>query len=218
MPLIGRPMLSTMLVSSSGGMTLADRRLDLVAQPRRLLDAGADLGAHVQLDLAAVDGREEILAEERRQPERQPARRQGSRRRSASGRASASASSRAIAAAQPLEPVFEARAGSARSAVARRRGQRVAGRPCVVMRLCRAAGSSPVSAPACARGRTSRPARTPPPRPAAEQDMPATPPSDEHRHEHDADAQQRDEGRHHDLLGAVHDRVARSACPVRGGS
>jgi len=35
----------------------------------------------------------------------------------------------------------------------------------------------------------------------------ATPVRKEHRHEHDADAEQRDEGRCHDLMGAVHDRL-----------
>ena len=34
----------------------------------------------------------------------------------------------------------------------------------------------------------------------------ATPWQEEHRHEHDADAEQRDEGRRHDLRRAIHDR------------
>ena len=37
---------------------LADHPFDAVAQDRRLLDAGAGRGAHVQLELAAVDRRE----------------------------------------------------------------------------------------------------------------------------------------------------------------
>ena len=41
----------------------------------------------------------------------------------------------------------------------------------------------------------------------------ATPLQEEHRHEHDADAQQRDEGRRHDLVGAVQDRLSRPSLP-----
>ena len=47
---------------------LADLRLDLVGQPRRLLDARAGGHAGVQADLAAVDGQEEVAASAKNNP------------------------------------------------------------------------------------------------------------------------------------------------------
>src|SRR5213075_451125 len=52
---------------------LADRRLDVVGEPRRLLDAGAGGGTQVQADLARVDGREEVAAEHRVEATREQA-------------------------------------------------------------------------------------------------------------------------------------------------
>ena len=60
-------MLSRIVSSSFFGISLADRTVDQIAKPRRFLDARAGLGAHVQLELAGVAGREEILAEPRQQ-------------------------------------------------------------------------------------------------------------------------------------------------------
>ena len=80
MPENGRPILSTMLSSWSGGMVWRIGLLDLIEQAGGLLDAGAGLGADVHQDLAGIDRREEVLAEERPQPEGQRRRRRGSRR------------------------------------------------------------------------------------------------------------------------------------------
>ena len=71
MPLIGRPMLSTMGVElgpaewsrGSAVSTRSNRR-------GGLLDARAGRRAHMQLDLAVSRPREEVLAEERRERER----------------------------------------------------------------------------------------------------------------------------------------------------
>jgi hypothetical protein len=43
----------------------ADCLFDLIEQAGGLLDAGAGLGAHVHEDLPGIDGRKEVLAEER---------------------------------------------------------------------------------------------------------------------------------------------------------
>ena len=63
MPQYGRPMLSMMLAISLGGMISRIDRFDAIAERRRLLDARAGRRAHVQLELAGVDGREEVLAD-----------------------------------------------------------------------------------------------------------------------------------------------------------
>src|SRR5262249_25131805 len=56
----------------------ANGGLDAVAERRGLLDAHASRGAQVQLDLAAIDNREEVLAETREKPPE----REGEQRRS----------------------------------------------------------------------------------------------------------------------------------------
>ena len=57
-------MLSTMVTISLGGNVLADGRVDVVAERGGLFDAGAGAGADVNLELAGVDGGEEVLAEQ----------------------------------------------------------------------------------------------------------------------------------------------------------
>ena len=55
----------------SDGNLLSDGRVDVVAERGRFLDARAGAGAHVNLELAGVHRREEVLAEPRReQPDR----------------------------------------------------------------------------------------------------------------------------------------------------
>src|SRR5207237_8705928 len=54
-----------------GGDDLMNRFADTVAELCRVLDAGAGLRPHVDLDLPAIDGREKVLAEIRGEPERQ---------------------------------------------------------------------------------------------------------------------------------------------------
>src|SRR5437588_440385 len=48
-----------------------NRFADMVAELCRFLDAGAGLRSHVNLDLPAINTREEVLAEIRGKPERQ---------------------------------------------------------------------------------------------------------------------------------------------------
>ena len=74
MPLTLRPILSTMPLEFVGRDNPVDRLADAVASSGGLLDPRAGLRPHMQLDLAAVDGREEVLAERRGEPEGQPAR------------------------------------------------------------------------------------------------------------------------------------------------
>ena len=56
-------MLSRIAVHLARRDDLADGGLDQIGEPRGLLDARAGLGPHVQDELAAVGGREEVLAE-----------------------------------------------------------------------------------------------------------------------------------------------------------
>ena len=77
--LIGRPILSTIEPSSLGGMVWRISRLDIAEQSGGILDARADGRAHMQGDLAGIDGGEEIRAEKRYQAERGDDARAGSR-------------------------------------------------------------------------------------------------------------------------------------------
>ena len=72
-PLYGSPMLSMRLASSRAGTIVAQDLVDLIADDRRLLDARAGRCADVQLELAAVDRREEVLPDPRQQHERDDA-------------------------------------------------------------------------------------------------------------------------------------------------
>ena len=56
-----------------GGDDLVDRRADPVGELGGFLDPRAGLRPHVDLDLAAVDAREEVLAEIGSKPEREQA-------------------------------------------------------------------------------------------------------------------------------------------------
>ena len=125
---------------------------------RRLLDPRAGRRAQVQLELAAVDRREEILPDPRQQRERARRRPAGTPPRTAArdrGRRPARRGSRRAGARS------RARCPAARAT----NGLRDRG----VGRAARApsAGTSPSSAPASATARTTRASRRRPPRPAA---------------------------------------------------
>ena len=60
----GRPMLSTMLCDLTRGNHLSHRRFDMVDQHRGVFHAQPGRPANVQLDLPAIDLREEVTAEE----------------------------------------------------------------------------------------------------------------------------------------------------------
>ena len=141
---------------------VADGRVDGVAQRRRLLDPRAGRRPQVQLELAAVDRREEILADPREQRERHAADAAGSRsrRRPRLRQAAARASS-------------DRRRAGARSRRRAPRWMRTNGlRDTRRARAARApsAGTSPSSAPASATARRTRASRTPPLRPSARTD------------------------------------------------
>ena len=138
---------------------LADRRFDVVGEPRRLLDARAGRRAHVQADLAGVDAREEVAAEHRIQQARQHAEAEEQRREDALRCASSAGQRQRVGAAHALELRGRTR-GRARCS---RLGLRVRLR----RRARRASAASPASARACATGCTTRSSRTPPPRRAA---------------------------------------------------
>ena len=131
-------------VDLAGRDDLADRLLDVGELVGGLLDAGADLGADVHQDLAGIDGREEVAAEERHQQERHrdEAEEAGHEQRPVAQRHRQQA---AVAGAEALEPRLEA-------ALERTSGLRDGGGSPLVMARAAAADTSPSSAPACATG------------------------------------------------------------------
>jgi hypothetical protein len=181
---------------------LADRLLDVGKMVGVFLNAGADLAAGVHEDLAGIHGRKEVAAQERRQGER------GHHEGEKAGHEHAAAGERhgqelAIAEPDPFEARLEA-ALKAHQRVARRRRRAV--EP-VQVGMRRMLAQQVVRHRRHERAREDERARhgghhrlghrhEQEPRHALQE---------EHRHEHDADAQQRDEGRRHDLGGAVHD-------------
>ena len=200
-----------MLASSLGGIDLADDALDLVAEARRLLDARAGRRAQVQLELAAVDRRE-------RSPARAtaPAARTSRRRRSRSTPAKQRAGD----------------AGSAPAARGSRRGMRSKPRSKArwsrtrgLRRSCfRCPASCSCAAQQVLRHRRHQRAREHVGGEHREHDrfgqrheqIARDAGEEEHRHEHDADAQRRDERRDGDLLRAVENRLLESLCLARG--
>ena len=63
-------MLSSTKSSSSAGITLPNNALHLPEADFGFLDPGAGGHAHVQAQLAGIHGREEVLANERKQAQR----------------------------------------------------------------------------------------------------------------------------------------------------
>ncbi len=157
-------MLSMTVSSSAAGISRADGVLDLVAQPRRLLDAGAGLGAHMQLELAAVDRGEEVLPQpgvEQRQRDDQKA-------------TNESRNAPRYSRHEPQDAVVASRRCSKPCSKAiwkRTKGLRLA-RACshAIVLVALAAGTSPSSAPACAKGSTTPAWRRPLLPPAARTD------------------------------------------------
>ena len=70
MPLMDRPILSTIERNDPGGMIGPDGRLDPVDLDPGLLDPRSGRSADVQRDLRALDGRKKIAAKVRREGER----------------------------------------------------------------------------------------------------------------------------------------------------
>ena len=202
MPLKGKPILSTMLSSWLGRNGRADRLLDLFQQAGGLFDPRARLGAHMHQDLAGINRREEILAQERRQPERQH---DAGQKRCHEGLrvAQCIGQERAVAAAEPLEPRLEALLEAQQRIAGRRRRHLPDMAFHAVMAVHQIIGHGRHQSPrqderADQRehdGFGQRPEQVS--RDAAKL---------EHRHEHDAEAEQGHKGRHDDLLRAVQDR------------
>ena len=70
MPLIDRPILSTIERNDSGGMIARMAASILSTSTPGFLDPRSRRGAHVQSDLRALDWRKEVAAEVRRKRER----------------------------------------------------------------------------------------------------------------------------------------------------
>ena len=85
---------------------LADGRLDVVAESSSLLDASAGVRAHVNHELAGVNGREEVLPEERRQSQREEGKRKKEDQEGA-GVIDAQSEQAQVAATKPVEGMFE---------------------------------------------------------------------------------------------------------------
>ena len=164
MPLTLSPILSTMPSSSIGGDDLVDRFADAIGELGGLLDPRAGLRPHMHLDLAAVDAREEVLAQIRGKRERKQ------------GEADEPGDQLAAVAQTELEQTAIDRRGRPRSGVRSPAGTAPADcgwawqvsklhcrAPAAAQTAC-AADSSPAWGPACATGCRTRSARTPPPR------------------------------------------------------
>ena len=169
--------------------------------------------AHVELDQAGVDGREEVAADEREERRATP-RRSATKPPTTSARcASAQREPAAVDVAQPLEAAVERARRSAPSGRVVRRAP---------SRACSASLREQV-----AHQRRHQRARQEVRRQHREDDrhrqrheQRLRRAGDERdRHEHDADAQRRDERRHRDLLRAVEDRADErlAAAPGCGG-
>ena len=202
MPLIGRPMLSTMLASRSGGMIARIFCSTWSVSARRLLDAGPGRRAHMDFDRAGVDRGEEILAEKRREAERQQGDSRGSRRRTRSDVAAPVAASPDSLAATARNDA-RTHAGSGRKS---RRGGGSADSPprrvrmLVAQQEMRHRRHERVGEDVGGDHREHDRHRQRPEQiagDAAER---------EQRHEGDADAEQRDRRRRHDLVRAAGDR------------
>ena len=187
----------------------AHRLLDVVEQRGRFLDARADRCAHVDRDFARVDRREEIAAEPRHQHERHRDRGQ-EQRDEACAMGECEAEHRAVAGAQRGEAAFEpllerderiARVRRReRRAVWREHGFRMRG-----MRLQQVTGHHRHER---ARQHERRDHREDHGFGHRHEQEAGHAIEQQHRHEHDADAQQRHEGRRDDLRRAVEDRIA----------
>ena len=223
MPLTGRPMLSTMDLQLVGRDGLADGVLDMVEQRRGILDPRADRRAHVQGDLAGVDGREEVRAQER-----QPA--------------ANDATTKAEEADDERPPMLERqgqdaaidRRGPARSAARSRAGIEPADcARCLAARRGRATRMHELGVAACrAASADTSPSSGTRVRDSTNEAIianttasaigtnrkPATPGRKNIGTKTMQMQQQRDEGRRHDLRRAVQDRGLARPCPAPGAS
>ncbi len=180
---------------------LADRRLDRVAQRRGFLDAGAGARAQVQLDLAAVDGREEILAESRQRSQREGQQgRRGHRTQEYRGKVRAAAQGRSQQRAIPVAHALERSLESPLKA--RQRVAALGLRAAVVLfepEFCERRNQRTREN---VRGQHREHDRF---GQWDEQEF-GDAGEQEHGHEHDADRQGRDQRRQSDLVGAVENR------------
>ncbi len=176
----------------------ADILLDQIGDARGFLGAGAGLGAHMQDELPAVGGREEVVAEERRQAEHQDADAQENRNEDLAALHQVGQHA-LISAAQLLEPLLEA---------ALEIGEGIAGRLGIVIvgleqeighrrhqRARQDVGGD--------HGEYHRLGQR-------HEQIFGDAAQQEHRHEDDADAHRGHQGRHRDLCRALEDGVAQA--------
>ena len=179
----------------AGRNDLANLALDQVAQARRLLDARAGFGAHVQLELPGIHGREEIAADERQQ----------SARRDTGGEeydheeflvAHAAFQESVVVVAEAFEAVFES---------AMQADERVAARPGMAMFVQRGRAQQIFRQRGHQRPRKNIRSQHREDHGFGQRHEKITRDAgqQEHRHEHDTDRQGGNEGRYGDLLGAI---------------
>ena len=193
----------------AGRNDLADRLLHFGKLVGRLFDTGADLGPHVHQDVPGIDRGEEVAPEKGHQQKRD---RDEAQKARDEHRAAPQSHGQdiAIVAAYALEAGLKG-ALKANQRIARRRWLAVM----MHMRLQQIVGH----------GRHQRARQDERPyhrehhRFSHRHEQEARDPGqEEHRHEHDADAKQRDEGRRHDLVGAVQNRLLDRPCHAPDGS
>ena len=188
---VGEPDVVEDHVDLAGGDLTPDGRLHEVGQARGLLDAGARLRPQVEGELSTVGIREEVLAQSRREQERGCT--DGQEHRDEDDAAGYQECEQSpVAEANPLEPAFERllRAGQRisrrRRALDRRRQQ-----------VPRDRGHQRPRQEVGREHREDHRLRQ------RDEQVAGDPAQQEHRQEHDADAQRGHEGGHGDLLGAV---------------
>ena len=193
-----------MASSSRARNDAADFALDLGELLGGVLDAGADGRARMQGDLAGIHGGKEIRAQERHQQRRTPAPRPGSRRRTAAAAIMRQRQKVAIALARVGEAALEAASAAApgHGCLRPMHGVSAASAHARMMRLeqiqrqGRHQGARQDEGGDHGEHHAHRHGHEEKARHALQR---------EHRHEDDADAEQRDKGRLHDLARAVHD-------------
>ena len=188
-------MLSRMLSISIGRNGLADVLFDQIAELRRLLNAGAALGAKMQDERAGVAAGEEVLPEEGKQQKRAEAEQQEDGNEDHAGRDEPFQQTR-IAAAHLLEP-------SLKSAL--KTGQDISRRHrMVVVRLQQIHRQRWHQ---CSRENVRRQHGEDDRFGQRHEEIARDAAQEEHRQKHDADAERRHQGRHRDLRRAFEDRI-----------
>ena len=181
------------------GDFLADHVLDLVAQTRRIFNAGSGLRAHMKLELAAIHRREEVLPQPRVEHRQRDDPERNDREQKRSPIFQAEPQNSVVPVAQVLEGVLE---GDLEA------HEGIAAGECLLHAvvfvtlqqvLCHGRHDGSREEVRRKHGEDDRLGQR-------NEEIAGDSAEEEHRHKNDADGEGGDEGRHGNLLGAVQDR------------